>query len=789
MDDVWLERIKRAITIMIVLVVVLVLAAAGTVYWAAKNPAPAFALVQKYFLPEDLTIKWEEMNFAAKRASWRHWEIDWSTKNLTVDKVSPALHLPLDTASMRFTIRVFQGGPWFHFAEVKAVSGESASFKSSPPTEQESEKQSPFEQLQDYLGYLRTSGEWLTVDTLDVQVPKFRLIPVDGKSESRLSVRIFKPAKEKESGGAGLELKFEDGVNVFSAEGWVDANRLDNPLAFLVLNAEGAGKDWKFKGKVTGFFQGGTARFDANSEGSYGDAPKLIKFSPKIQLLMTEAEAVLKAETPVEGLPGPLVRLDKVEAEIRQPFDKGFSWSERPATFKIWGPVDLFFIDKDMRPPLEKSCQCKIPEKLKVTYEGRAWFEPLLGSPKTNTTVLDSKLAVEGIDNKLLTVNLNAHLKINKHFDRWILDPRLDSALTVQSFQGVRKFLDARNVMIPAPLDVLDGKVFITARGAVDHTDKVIRTGVDIKFDLSSYTQKVLMDTSVRFDLARNFKSLDLFVQVLIKDVKLEMPPIDPVRGIPSLKTDSRLVFKAAQPSKNSDFKMRVFFDVKTASPGAVKLLSKLAVPYAPLTIDINNNNAGESAGSIRLEPFHLSYLRRKVNVERLQVTLSEDENGDFPIGGRLRLDQTAYKIYVDLAGTLDAPIVNLNSEPFLPRADIISVLLFDRPNDQLVSADADTAGSFEAALADRAIGLFGLYAFATTPIRSFSYNAVTRVYTATIQLADGLTAGVGTNWERAAHLEVRKRVSRRWVLTASWSPTEEREQVGKLVLQWEKRF
>jgi hypothetical protein len=57
------------------------------------------------------------------------------------------------------------------------------------------------------------------------------------------------------------------------------------------------------------------------------------------------------------------------------------------------------------------------------------------------------------------------------------------------------------------------------------------------------------------------------------------------------------------------------------------------------------------------------------------------------------------------------------------------------------------------------------------------------------VDLGGGITASVGTNWERAASLEVRKRVSRRWVLTASWSPTESNEQVGKLVLQWEKRF
>ncbi|NJM10043.1 MAG: hypothetical protein HC883_03915, partial [Bdellovibrionaceae bacterium] len=277
--------------------------------------------------------------------------------------------------------------------------------------------------------------------------------------------------------------------------------------------------------------------------------------------------------------------------------------------------------------------------------------------------------------------------------------------------------------------------------------------------------------------------------QALIRDVRLELPPIDPIRGIPSITTDSRLIFKSTKPTKPSPFKMRFFFDVKTAGSGAVKLLSDFAEPYAPVSVDMNNTNKGESAGAVRLEPFDINYLRRKIHVERLQVTMAENEDGDFPIGGRFLIRQTAYKIFIDIAGTVDRPIVNLNSEPFLPRADIISVLLFDRVNDQLLSMDADTAGGVEAALADRAIGLFGLWAFATTPIRSFSYNPVTKVYTATVQLADGLTAGVGTNWERAAHLEVRKRVSRRWVLTASWSPADNQAQVGKLVLQWEKRF
>ncbi len=626
---------------------------------------------------------------------------------------------------------------------------------------------------------------WLTTEAIDVQIPKFDLYDVSGSKATVLRLKLTKPLKDNSA--AGLEVDLNNDAVAAKIAGTFDGKDLAGPQPFLKLEAQAKGKDWSANVDASAALQGEMARLESSMDLTMSESK--IKAQPKMVLTLNQTEGLLKVETSVKGLPGPLVNLDNIQAELRQPFDKGYAWSARPAIFKIWGPVDLFFIDKDMRPPLEKSCRCKIPEKLVVTYEGRAWFEPMLSQPASPANVLESKLSVEGVDNKLLNLNLNAHLKVNKHRDQWIIEPRLDSVATVQSFQGLRQFLDARNVMIPAPLDVLDGKVILSAKGAVDHDDKIIRGATDVKADLSSPSQKVDVDFIFRFELARDFSALDVYVQTLIREFKIEMPPIDPVRGLPPLKADSRVLFKPEPKANPGKFKFRVFFDVKTAGAGSVKLLSKLASPYAPVTLDINTNSKGESAGFVRLEPFTIQYLRRLVSVERLQVNLSEDEAGVFPIGGRFRLDQTSYKIYVDLAGTAEAPIVNLSSEPYLERNDIISVLLFDRTSDQLVSADADTAGSVNAAMADRAIGLFGLWAFATTPIRSFSYNAITKVYTATVQLADGLTAGVGTNWERAAHLEVRKRVSRRWVLTASWSPTENKEQVGKLVLQWEKRF
>jgi hypothetical protein len=451
----------------------------------------------------------------------------------------------------------------------------------------------------------------------------------------------------------------------------------------------------------------------------------------------------------------------------------------------------LFFIDKDMRPPIEKSCRCKIPEKLYTEIEGRFYPEFLLNESTERRPIADTNLKIEGLDNKLFTANLAAHVKVDKQSKNWIVNPRFDSQIEVRSFQGLRQFLDAKNIIVPSPIDVLDGTIKVSARGDVDRSEKSIKTPVEIDIELKSRTQKVSIGTTVTLELANDFKSLDVYIQALIRELKIELPPLDPVLGIPALTRDPRLVMKPEAPAKkdHKGFKTKVYFNVKTESAGAIQLLSKLADPLVPVTLDMNNSAKGESSGFVRFEPFAITYLRRRINVERLQVTLSEEDKGDFPVGGRFRIDQTSYKIFVDVGGTTSSPIVQLNSEPFLPRNDIISVLLYNRTSDQLVSADSETVGSFEAALADRAIGLFGLWAFASTPIRSFSYNAVTHVYTATVDLGGGITASVGTNWERAASLEVRKRVSRRWVLTASWSPTESNEQVGKLVLQWEKRF
>lgn len=750
------------------------------VVWAIRNP--------HYFLPSDLKISWEKMNFSVQKTDWLTWNLNWEVLQLHIEKKDPMLDLPVDRFALQSKLSFFAKGPWLSFSDITMHANEASRIKlnDSPPTKEA--ELNPFERFQSYLGYLRTGARWTSVEKINIDIPSFTILNPQDKSVAHISTLISKPFADDAD---LLAVKFSvaaAGHNI-SGQMWLNVNEIDKPSPFVSMRFESKGPSLNIQGDLKGIYQNLEPRLHGHFEVRYRQGKRIIKTHSDLSLAMRASGAQLRLGSSIENLPGPLPKLNDLKFDLEVPFDSGLAWSKKPARFKLVAPVNLFFVDRNMRPPLERSCHCKIPEKLMVNYEGRAWIEPMLDGRTEKTSVVESRLSVENIDNKLLHIDLNADVKVEKEKEQWLLEPRMDSRLTVRSFQGLRQFLDARNVMIPAPFDVLDGQIELSARSSVDHDDKMIRSAVEVKVDLASKRQRVLAESTIKLDLSRNFKSLDIFVHSLLKEIRLELPPLDPIRGIPSVQTDPRLVFKNEKPTTRSNFKLHLFFDVETARPGSIQLLSKLAVPYAPLSLDINTSSKGASAGFVRLEPFDISYLRRRVHVERLQISLNENNNDDFPLSGRFQIDQTAYKVFIDLGGTVDSPIVTLSSEPFLPRADIISVLLFDRVNDQLVSTDADTAGSFDAALADRAIGLFGLWAFATTPIRSFYYNPVTKVYTATVQLADGLTAGVGTNWERAAHLEVRKRVSRRWVLTASWSPNEDRSQVGKLVLQWEKRF
>lgn len=783
-------KILRPILIALLVTLVLLIAVvAGTGVYAWTHPKETWELVQKYVLPADLKITWQELDVRFRHIQGLEFSFDATVEQLLVDKSSPQLHLPVDIVHLRVQVSPLAVQNLLVIQEINVRAKQKMTFNAGPPTEQPAEE-SPVEQLHKYLNLLRKSSKF-KIENFDIEMDQFVFTSFGGKPidvQANL-VRSGKTSDDVIDFRLKVQLAGDPG-GVVSAQGLLNLTRLNSDQPFLDSKIQVTGWGVDTQQNLLFQAQGDDTLIRSGGVIIYRKDKVKITVNPDLwaKVGLHEANVVLKVNA--SGLPGPYVKIDNFEARLDIPFSEGESWSPEASKFAMSVPLKLYFIDANMARPLEKSCECKIPEFLKAELAGKVWFKDLLGHPHAEKPVLESQFKLESLSNKLLSADLSAKLNIKKKLKEYFVEPSVDSHVVLHSFRGLRNFLDAKNILVPAPLDVLDGTVDLTAKGPINAAEEIHKIPVTAKVRLSSKAQQVNLDAESLVSLARKADAVDAKVKVSILDLQLELPPLNPVGGMPRVAPDSRILKKpkVVKIKKREAFKVTFEFELATAKPGAIRLLTGYANPFLPLSVSIRADQTKQTTGFVQTEPFKVEYLRRVVQVEKFRLDIENVDRNILPLSGRLRIDQADYKVYINFEGTVQQPQILLSSVPELSQNEIISVLLYGRPSD-LDSSDAQTAGSFEAAMADRAIGIFGLWAFAATPIQSFSYNPLTKVYTATVKITDDLTAGIGTNWEESARLELRKRVSQKWMLTASWTPNEAGDVEEKLVLQWEQRF
>ncbi|CAN5665964.1 hypothetical protein BH10BDE1_BH10BDE1_15780 [soil metagenome] len=764
----------------------LVLAIGGVGFWAYQNPTEAFHVVEKYLLPSDLRITWQRAHATGEWLGGLDFNIDLSVEGLDVSKTSPSFYVPLDHARIKASIFPLRRTATIHLVE--AAASEPIEFHGSADETPVAEK-NPFQQIQSVLSILNTIHERVPIEAADLRARSFVFYPAEGAPfgiQATLHQDIGQPLMVT----AAFDLPGESEL-AFTVNGAVDFKKMSSPDAFLNAQVGFDGAGVSTQQTLTGVYTGDTAQLKTTGPLKFSKNKMHLTFNPILTAKFNPREAELHLISDVSGIPGPLARVEKVDIHLKTPLETGESWSDKSSKFTVAAPIALFFVDQARRAKMETACGCKLPETVMTRAEGEIWLRTLLTMSPKKRPALDSKITIESVKNKIFVIDLAGQLKIEKEATEFLFSPQLNCTAIIQSFKALRPMLDAYNVLIPAPLDVLDGTLNFKANGPIASDEKGSTFPISLDADLLSTTQKVKMATTATVLLDPKFTSAHVDVKAKIANLNLDLPPLDPLGGMPRVAPDSR--FKKKPDVKNSapsKFKLSFNFEVETEKDGAIRLASRYFHPYLPLTLKIQSDGAKDNSGFIQSESFDVTYLRRTVRVESLRLGLDSDDKGIFPIKGRLIVKQTDYTVFIDVEGTTKSPNVTMSSEPYLPQNDIIAVLLYDRVNDQLVSGDAETTGGVQAAIADRAIGLFGLWAFAATPIKSFSYNPVTKVYTATVAVSDDLTAGIGTNWEESAHLELRKRVSKRWSLTAAYLPaTQDDSATTKLVLQWEKRF
>jgi hypothetical protein len=784
-------RILTRILIGILALAFIIFAGVGAVgLWAYQNPLKAFHQVQKYFLPDDLKVVWKDVHFAGDWLGGLDFKADLTIEGLDISKKSPLITVPLEHVRIQASLFPLRRHAILHLVEASAE--QPIVFRPSTNATASSPK-NPFQQLQGFFSSIDLVRNRLPIEAVNLRVKEFYYDPKEDGEPLEIKAEIQQALGAPMSVAASLASKAEPRFEI-AIDGTVDLTKLNSTESFLAarINLDGFGVTTTQT--LTGSYKGDSAKLSTKGALEYKKNKLHLKFTPVLSAVFDSREANLHLFTDVSGIPGRIQRVEKLNVDFRSPLEADVPWSDEPSGFSAEAPVKLPFVDKSRRAKMESACDCKLPQSLVARAEGKVWLRTLLTQQPERRPAIEATVKIESVKNRIFVLNLAGSMKVEKEAREFLFFPRLDSTASVRSFKSLSPMLDAYNILIPAPLDVLDGRLLFKANGPVASDSNGSTFPISLDTDLKSASQKVKISSTATMRLDTRFTSAHFNIDTKVVDLNLDLPPLDPLGGLPRIAPDSRFKkspeVKAVKAVKSVKFKLSFNFEVETQNDGAIRLASKYFKPYLPLTLKIQSNGAKENSGFIQSEPLSVTYLRRTVRVENLRIGLDTNTKGDFPMRGRLSVKQTDYTVFIDIEGTTKNPNVTMSSEPYLPQNDIIAVLLYDRVNDQLVSGDAETSGSVQAAIADRAIGLFGIWAFAATPIKSFTYNPVAKVYTATVAVADGLTAGIGTNWEESARLELRKRVSKRWSLTAAWAPaTQEDNATTKLVLQWEKRF
>lgn len=404
-----------------------------------------------------------------------------------------------------------------------------------------------------------------------------------------------------------------------------------------------------------------------------------------------------------------------------------------------------------------------------------------------NSEFLQVSMSTNNLDKEVLDLTLNAAVTVKNKKEQLI--PSVDSfkwKLYAKNFQKVVQLLKKTKFAVIAPLNVMRGKVRLYSEKIVsyDRAQSIIPFKGQINL-IDTQKNKIDLDLDTKLTYKPNSTS-KLTGDISITQVNINLPPIDPLGGVPNISSSDRIKRKLEISKKKEPTLFYYDLKVTSKSNSSLKLYYHLLKPYFAFGINARVKNNKTSYQVIANKDFSINYLKRSINFDKMR--LKSLPEGDSSIDAQFDYKVSGYKIILKIIGTTKNPKLILKSYPSLPREDIISLLIFKRRSNSISTNQRQSVGSTEAAIADKALSLFSIWAFASTPIDYVSYNPDQKTYSASISLPSNTSLQIGTNWETINNLTLRKQLSDTWAIETSYNPNDE-DAKQNLMLQKEINF
>lgn len=366
-----------------------------------------------------------------------------------------------------------------------------------------------------------------------------------------------------------------------------------------------------------------------------------------------------------------------------------------------------------------------------------------------------------------------------------------EARLVVPRFEDVVARLRGTALAVPAPLNVLKGPVEATARGSGDprRGEQRLRLGANTR--LAEGRQRLFVaaeaDITMR-DVLLPSRTAEAKASVVLEDVAVELPRLE-IGAPPDVTLDKRIGPMAGAPSQPAPKRMAwLAYEAKVTTAKPALLFTNLTKAPVPVGLDlVVRSSPPPLSGRIWLERFETVLFRRAASIERFGMTPLSD--GRFELDGLVLAKTAEAVVRILILGTSAKPRVDISSEPPLSHSQIISLLLFNKPPDQLDAGQSESVGHAQGALASDAFGLASLYLFASTPIEYVGYDPTAQTSSLRLRVPGGATVELGASRDQTKHVRLRKRLAAHWALQTEVRTREREGNIVTTFLEWYNRF
>ncbi len=731
---------------------------------------PLLQETQTRWLP-DYSVPWEKIDLKVTN-------LGWLKKRVQIDSEGPlcfkgkSFDLCFKELQGDFTIQV--PSLEMEIKSLRVTGGEqslSTASDNSPTPPSEATVQSQVEKLKGWAGLIK---EWAP-ETVRIDLPAIQW--TSGSVTTAIALQIFEQKVTTEVKRPNLDLSLKTLVaKNFALQDFFLKIRQTSKLETRNITIQAPKIQWQK-----------TSPIDVNLV-LKPQGKRTQKLSLGLQLFLASEESRL-------GLRSIRIQSSRLPIEIAKVnCELSFKMREREST-----SIDCPNIQIDFKKSIEKYHKAikdlhpMLPPHLSLQISGSI-SEGLWLSDKSDAQLVALSMENLQAQSPFLKLKGKSQFILNRaqaELEAFFVKTSID--VNIPDFSELVVFLTNTPYAVPAPLNSLGGDARLTvsqSEAGADGKGSSFDLNLDVRLSEEPrqrvwFTTKstVALSTKLELDTSKTQFAINL------ERLWLHLPPFDPLAGVPQLTGDSRIKPKRPLRFKPaSKTKLPVRISVKSQSPDSIRIYHKLFKPYLAGAFNMDISRKGLSYEFLVRKDFRVSYLKRDFTVQKISVSQKKQAAAGLQLDVLVQFDISPYLIDVQVLGSAKNPGVSLSSQPSLPREDIISLLIYKRKTSELTRFESSNVGGTEAAVADRAIGLFGLWVFASTPIESVSYDARTRSYNARVSLPGELSLNLGTDWEKESVVGLGRRIGGGWSLATEYKLDGD-EQVGNVYIQKEMAY